>query len=260
MVAFLQDFLQNIVDFIFYILPQKTPSEPVLDNCKIIAHRGWHDDNIKENTIRSFEMCLDTKIHGIEFDVRWTKDLVPIIHHDKTLERVFGSSLEIKSATFEELRRQFPLIPSLREVVQSFGKKLHFFIELKDEDFSQLKKQKTILKKELQTLEPLKDFHFFSVTPSVFEKFNDFKKEAYIIVATTNIKDMSAVVEKNNYGGLAGHYFLLSEKILSLHKNRGRVVGTGYPKHKKSLHRELNRGVDYIFTNHPKELLDTFIE
>jgi len=54
--------------------------------------------------------------------------------------------------------------------------------------------------------------------------------------------------------GLAGHYFLLNHSILSKHRASGQKVGTGYPRSKNCLFREINRGVEWIFSNNAAEL------
>lgn len=52
---------------------------------KIIGHRGAKG-LAPGNTIASFKKALACKADQIEFDVRVTKDLVPVIHHAKNLD------------------------------------------------------------------------------------------------------------------------------------------------------------------------------
>ncbi len=51
----------------------------------IAAHRG-HRAYFPENTMAAFQDCPG-KCDFIEFDVRFSKDLVPVVFHDHTLER-----------------------------------------------------------------------------------------------------------------------------------------------------------------------------
>jgi glycerophosphoryl diester phosphodiesterase len=56
------------------------------------------------------------------------------------------------------------------------------------------------------------------------------------------------------YGGVAGHYALVSDTaIWRLHAS-GLKVGTGYPRSRSCLFREIRRGVDWIFSNHAAEV------
>ena len=51
---------------------------------KVIAHRGDHTIH-PENTLPAFQAALDANAFGIEFDVRLTADLVPVVFHYFTL-------------------------------------------------------------------------------------------------------------------------------------------------------------------------------
>lgn len=254
MTIFLQK-LQDIVDFIVGLIPVKAPSLNTVLETKIIAHRGWClQKKVKENTFAAFDPCLTEEIFGIEFDIRWTRDLVPIVHHDANLERVFGKKEFIKDIDFKSLREACPEIPSLEEVVTRYGKKIHLLIELKKEHFLNLDKQRGILKNILGPLEQVKDYHLLSLSPEVFEKFNIFKKEAMVIVSTINPRQMSGVVVSEGYGGLMGHYVLMSNRLLKRHEKI--KLGTGFPKNKNSFFKEMNRdSIDWIFTNHPEVFL-----
>ncbi len=57
-----------------------------------------------ENTIASFKKALALKIDGIEFDVRVSKDKIPVIHHDKELSDASGNKLAIRDGSLKELR------------------------------------------------------------------------------------------------------------------------------------------------------------
>ena len=65
-----------------------------LMDCRIISHRGEHDNrNVFENTLKSFDKALESGIFGIEFDLRWTKDLKPVVFHDGNTKRLFKKNL-----------------------------------------------------------------------------------------------------------------------------------------------------------------------
>jgi glycerophosphoryl diester phosphodiesterase len=257
----LQDLGQALTDFFMGLIPRKTPHRDAINKCKIVSHRGAHDNkHILENTMDAFQKALSIGVYGIEFDIRWTKDMVPIVHHDKSLLRVFEEDILIRDLSFDELRRSYPKIPSLVEVVKEFGGKIHLFIEIKTEFIIDLDKQKSILTEVLSTIEPVEDFHFLSLTEGNYHHYNHFPKGVYIMVATTNTNTTSNTVVKNNFAGVTGHYILLDSKIQLKHQSFNQQVGTGFPKGKNALKREINRGVDWVFTNHPKILNEFLIE
>jgi glycerophosphoryl diester phosphodiesterase len=73
-------------------------------------------------------------------------------------------------------------------------------------------------------------------------------------IALWNLSRLSNLALERKMGGLAGHYFLLNKSILSKHRGCGQKVGTGYPRSKNCLFREINRGVEWIFSNNAAEL------
>lgn len=96
-----------------------------------IAHRGLYDDNIKENTIEAFDNAFNNGYQGIEFDVRLTKDNVPVILHDSFLSRVFGEKGLLKNLTYQELLDKNIDIPKLEDVINRYQNKV-MIIELKE--------------------------------------------------------------------------------------------------------------------------------
>jgi glycerophosphoryl diester phosphodiesterase len=251
----LENLGQALVDFILTIIPRKTPHINAINNCKVVAHRGAHNNvDVLENTLEAFSKAQDYGVYGIEFDIRWTKDFIPVVHHDKSLERVFQNKHELNSLTFKELRNMHPLIPALSEVIERFGKSLHLFIEIKEEETLDLEQQKNTLKQLLSTLEPIKDFHFLSLTEKNYHNYHGHPSGVYIMVATTNTKEISETVIKNDFAGITGHYLLLNRAIQLKHQGLNQQIGTGFPKGKNSLKREISRGVDWVFTNYPEKI------
>ena len=53
---------------------------------KIFAHRGFSGE-YPENTMLAFRKAYETGCDGIELDVQLTKDGVPVIMHDETIDR-----------------------------------------------------------------------------------------------------------------------------------------------------------------------------
>lgn len=92
---------------------------------KIWAHRGA-SGRAPENTMPAFELAWLLGADGIELDVQLTKDGIPVVIHDETVDRVSDGSGPVRNFTLEELRRlnvnkNFPAygkvgIPTLEEV------------------------------------------------------------------------------------------------------------------------------------------------
>ena len=96
-----------------------------------IAHRGLYGDNIKENTIKAFDNAFNNGYEGIEFDVRLTKDKIPVILHDSFLSRVFGVRGLLRNYTYQELLDNKIEIHKFEDVISRYNNKV-MIIELKE--------------------------------------------------------------------------------------------------------------------------------
>ncbi len=70
----------------------------------IIAHRGA-SELAPENTLAAFRQAIADGAEGIEFDVRLSKDGVPVVFHDVELNRVGQISGRVSDFTAEELQK-----------------------------------------------------------------------------------------------------------------------------------------------------------
>ncbi|MCC7305148.1 MAG: glycerophosphoryl diester phosphodiesterase [Alphaproteobacteria bacterium] len=71
---------------------------------RIIGHRGAAA-YAPENTLESIRTAADMGIEWVEFDVKLTKDGVPILMHDETLERTTnGGQRLVAETTYEEIK------------------------------------------------------------------------------------------------------------------------------------------------------------
>lgn len=69
-----------------------------------LAHRGY-PLKYPENTMLGFRKALELGCTHLELDVQLTKDGVPVVIHDPTVNRTTNGTGEVKSFTFEEIRR-----------------------------------------------------------------------------------------------------------------------------------------------------------
>ncbi len=243
---FIDKLLCGIVDSYFALRPQKHTHNKKI--AKIVSHRGVHDNvTVFENTINAFDNALNCGAWGIELDIRFTKDSCPVVIHDNNCKRLFGENVRVDAMTITELKERFLLIPTLAEVIHQYENKLHLMVELKTElykdEFSK------ILYEHFVSLRPCVDFHILSLNCDMFNYVGKFPSATFLPVAEKNVRHMSRRALENNYGGITGHYFLLNQKILKSHLAAGQSIGTGFISSENCLHRELNRGVEWIFTN-----------
>ncbi len=258
MMGFIKEILQFVIDFWIWIQKIKLDKYGKKVPSRIIAHRGWHNNkNLIENTLQSFQTALDHNLYGIEFDVRWTKDLIPIVHHDDDLNRLWDTDYDIADLTYEEVHKLAPMIPTLQKVIDEFGGKIHLLIELKEEPFLKIDYQKGLLEKILAPLTAQKDYHFLLLEPDMVKEFDNFDRKSFISVSELDPARTWMNTLEHGLKGMTGHYLLLEDKYLKEAREKSLLIGTGFLRTKSCLNREKNRGVEYHFTNHPWNLLNS---
>lgn len=92
----------------------------------IIGHRGARG-LAPENTIAGLQKALDHHAKFVEFDVRVTKDGVPILHHDA---RTPGHQ-SVNRVTYEQFKHHVPDLATLDEALATLMGKAHVYIEVK---------------------------------------------------------------------------------------------------------------------------------
>lgn len=93
---------------------------------KIYAHRGASAD-FPEHTRAAYEAAIHQGADGFECDVRLTKDSVPILWHDPTMERTAGNTADVAALTFSEIQDRYPqvmLFTDFLELAITFKKDL----------------------------------------------------------------------------------------------------------------------------------------
>ena len=220
----------RLMDFWCAHRPQPQPSPQAIRQCKLIAHRGAHDPPaIIENTLPAFERAAAAGVWGVEFDIRWTRDLVPVVIHDPDLLRLYGKPERIADLTREALYRHAPGIPSLADVVSRFGRRLHLMIEVKEPHWPEPVRQHHILRETLSALSAVEDFHLMTLDPQILQPLTDFTPQCRIAIAYQWPTRLSRWVMRNHWGGLCGHYALLGRKVVRDHHSKDKLWEQAMP-------------------------------
>lgn len=106
---------------------------------KYFAHRGLHDNatDAPENSMAAFRKAVEAGF-GMELDVQVTKDGVPVIFHDFTLNRVCGAEGKPAECTYEELQaytlcNSKERIPRLADLLALVDGRVPLIVEIKAE-------------------------------------------------------------------------------------------------------------------------------
>lgn len=114
--------------------PERTPLYGVH-----YAHRGLFDNDTEapENSLAAFRKAIKAG-YGIEFDVQLSKDGIPVVFHDASLERMCKIAGYVWEYTAKELHQMKlanskQTIPTLAEVLEVVGGRVPLIIEYKME-------------------------------------------------------------------------------------------------------------------------------
>lgn len=104
-------------------------------NWPCIAHRGLHNTNIPENSIKAFQNAIINH-YAIELDVHLTKDNQVVVFHDDNLNRMTNKNMIIKNSTYLEIKfikllNSNETIPLLSDVLSLINGQVPVLIELK---------------------------------------------------------------------------------------------------------------------------------
>ena len=101
------------------------------------AHRGLHDNksDAPENSMKAFQKAVDAG-YGIELDVQLSKDQIPVVFHDETLNRMCGVDGKVWQYTLKELQKMKladsdETIPTFEAVLKTVGGKVPLIVEYK---------------------------------------------------------------------------------------------------------------------------------
>ncbi|MCC7666138.1 glycerophosphodiester phosphodiesterase family protein [Liquorilactobacillus satsumensis] len=183
----------------------------------IFGHRGY-PAKFAENSLEGFRYAVDHNIDGLEFDVHLTKDSVPVVIHDETVDRTTDGKGEIRTFTFAELRQLHltngEAIPSLEELLTTVAtSNTQLNLELKTDQIEYENIEKIVL--EMISQAPL-------VKPVIFSSFNleTLKKcqkidaaQQYCWLTMHKVPDAATFVKKAGLAGLHLHHRQADEVV-----------------------------------------------
>jgi glycerophosphoryl diester phosphodiesterase len=101
---------------------------------RVYAHRGASIE-FPENTLAAFRRALELNVEGIELDIHLSKEGIPVVIHDESVDRTTNGTGNTDTMTLAEIQTldagNGERIPTLREVFELVGDKAHFNLEIK---------------------------------------------------------------------------------------------------------------------------------
>ncbi|MGA1939162.1 glycerophosphodiester phosphodiesterase [Arcobacter sp. YIC-310] len=244
-----------------------------LDNFKkdklIIAHRGFKSFYVENSLEALIKSSLDSDF--IEFDIQFTKDYIPIIHHDETLKRM--SNIQdikkfkaykpwfIKDFNFSEIQDlniKGTKLSTLSEFLNIAREKNIFFnLEIKKlpKNINKIKAIDIIIQK-IEYYNCSKLVLFSSFKHEYLEIINNYKKDYAIGVLDENTKRENLVgyLKKLNAQTYNINKELINEKQIKKLKKEKIETFVYTINNKKSIDKVLKKGVKGVFTDYPYKL------
>lgn len=247
----------------------------------IIAHRGA-SAVAPENTLAAFQKAIEAGAEGIEFDVRISKNGVPVVFHDSTLKRMTRREGRTSNFTAEELagldvgtwfNAKFPAkasekfsgesVPSLTKLFSFLkGYRGRLYLEMKGSPSETSALAEAIVKIIRESV----------FLPQIVVK--SFKLEAVEKIKTllpevataalfapkilTVLRKQNRVIEQARAflaDELSLHYSLATEKLVRKAKNEGFPTTIWTADHPMWVRRASEIGIHAIITNNPARLL-----
>jgi len=178
----------------------------------LIAHRGLHSKNTKENTLGAIKLGdSNDKVDGVEIDVRLTMDNKVVVIHDDSIDRVSNGKGKVSEMSLDRLKRfnygtflKRSTITTLEEVLSKFSSNTLLIIELKDESIRNVVLAKTVLE-------------ITSKYPNLNIWFKSFSKDIILYLKENTDRFVGALVNKNHINNLDldVDFYSISKKIMT---------------------------------------------
>jgi len=232
----------------------------------IIAHRGA-SGIAPENTMASLKKAIEQKADGVELDVHLTKDNIPVVIHDETLNRTTDGSGYVKDYTFKELNKydagshfderfSNQKIPSLREVLELSSELKIINIELKNNKiyYNGLEEKVLSLIKdyEIEDRVIISSFNHYSINK--IREMN--QKLELAILYKSWLFEPWVYAERLKINNIHPHFLAINEEIISKCNEKNIRVNVYGTNDSKQIENATKFGADMIICDYPGKVKD----
>jgi len=243
-------------------------------NVLVIAHRG-SSGNAPENTLAAIKLALLEQVDMVEIDVHLSKDGVPVVIHDDTLDRTTDGFGKVKNYTIHELKQlnagswfsekfSNEKIPTLKEVLDLVKDKCQLLIEIKHGSeiypnieqivLSQIFNSKAQKDCIIQSFDPQVLHNLFELNAQIeIHKLVEGKYPLFIYNLYNRFKTRNKKLNSNLKAINPCSKFISKKFIKSIHRNNKKCF-TWTVNHETEMLKLIKLQVDGIITNYPNKL------
>lgn len=241
------------------------------DGFIVIAHRGgsaYHP----ENTMAAFRSAYEMGAEMIELDILLTKDGIPIVIHDETLERTTDGTGKVSEFMLEELKEldagswfseahRGESLPTLEEVLEFAKGKIALNIEIKTEAVTddvgggiEEKALELVKKFDMQQHVLFSSFDYRAIS-HLRELDVDISTALLYEKSQSGSRSPSELVSAYDANAFNCNYREFSNKWAKETKNNDIPVFVYTVNNKRLMRKMIRRGVSGIFSDKPDVLI-----
>lgn len=238
----------------------------------IIAHRGFSDE-APENSLASFHKAIEAKSDMIELDVRLSADNIPMVFHDRRLQRTSDGSGAINQKHSRQLvmidngswfspKFHRERIPLLRDVFPLVKKELKLNIEIKPDVVSTNEHSAVeLVLQEVEKAKALSKVLFTSFNHQMIKEISEIDEAVLTGVIYNPIthfrKSPSTLVKNSRAKIFVCSKFQINNDVVSDTHDAGYTLYVYGVKTGRDVQRMLDLKVDGIICNNPRFVRET---
>lgn len=209
-----------------------------------VAHRG-DPYRVRENTLASIRSALARGADAVEVDVRITRDGVPVLLHDATLERLWGHDVRLDRLSHHELTELTAgAVPTLREALLAAG--VHrLMLDLPGSTDESVRRTVGVVR-ECGAGER----SYYCAGPEAMLRVRAADPSAEIAMTwTTSVPPRAALLDAVRPRWLNYRFGLVSRELTDRNHRDGLLVSAWTADTGRTMRRLIRQGVDSITTN-----------
>lgn len=234
--------------------------------CQIFAHRGIHDV-VMENTQAAFDKAFEYPIDGVETDVQLTRDEVPVLWHDRFLDKLGLPEKHIDDFNYTQLK-QFSVEKSacsemmrLQDFLHIYRQRGRLLIEIKNRDWESVDRHKLKIKLVFEQIGPAQDQHIivssFNLDSLIYahQCRPDFPL-VYNLEPTHTLADIQHVLTTQSFFyGYCLPIEILDQDVVDLLRAHHKCIAVYTCNHDEQINKAMALNVDILISDVPQRAL-----
>lgn len=238
----------------------------------IFAHRGANRE-AAENTRSAFEKALEYQIDGMETDIQLSRDEVPVLWHDRFLDKLGLPDKHIDDFDCAQLRAMnfaahFSAasrpegVVCLQEFLAAYRTRCRLLLEIKNREWEEPARRQIKVRQTLEIIgAPVGDHILISsFDPGSLVYAHRIAPQFPLVLNLEPERDAGfargMLAEQPFLYGLCAHIGSLDESMVGAAREQGKRIAAYTCNSDAEIGRALDLGVDILISDAPKEALE----